>query len=292
MKEKFNLAHLAFFLYIKIMILNPMLEQYYSKHKEDHRLETRHGFVEFTVTMKYILDFAKKIGAKKILDIGAGTGRYSVALSREGFDVTAVEIVEHNVKILERKHEKVKIWQGDARNLDFLEDESFDLTLILGPLYHLHTDNEKIKALGEAKRVTKKGGLIFAGYVLNDYSILDYCFDESRMADLVEKGAVDEEFHIRTTEDDLYDYVRISDIDRLNEKCGLERKLIFSPDGPADFMRRKLNAMSEENFKLFLDYQMKNATRHELLGAGSHLVDVLIYGGYKKLEKEEIRLLA
>ena len=62
-------------------ISDAKLEKYYSKFKEENRLTTRHGIVEFTVTKKYIDEFAKKIASKvKILDVGAGTGRYSIAL--------------------------------------------------------------------------------------------------------------------------------------------------------------------------------------------------------------------
>ena len=94
------------------------LEQYYNKFHEEHRLETRHGFVEFNTSMKFIHEAINSPSAK-ILDIGAGTGRYSVALSREGYDVTAVELVKHNLEILRAKHENVKTWQGDARDLHF-----------------------------------------------------------------------------------------------------------------------------------------------------------------------------
>ena len=59
-------------------------------------------------------------------------------------------------------------------SLPFLEDETFDLTLLLGPMYHLSDFNDKVKALNEAKRVTKKGGIIFIAYCMNEYSILTY----------------------------------------------------------------------------------------------------------------------
>ena len=127
------------------------LEQYYNKFHEEHRLETRHGFVEFNTSMKFIHEAIKSPSAK-ILDIGAGTGRYSVALSREGYDVTAVELVKHNLEILRAKHENVKTWQGDARDLHFLDDNTFDVTLLFGPMYHLHGDENKLKALEEARR--------------------------------------------------------------------------------------------------------------------------------------------
>lgn len=252
------------------------IEKYYNKHKEDHRLTTRHGMVEFLVSMKYIHDYLpeNKEGFK-IADIGAGTGRYSVALANEGWDVTAVELVKHNLDILESKHAKVKCWPGDARNLSFLPDNTFDLTIFFGPLYHLHSDEDRLKAFNEVKRITKPGGIILAAYVMNDYSVITYCFREERINGIFETGHIDDTFHVRPSEEELYEYVRLEDVERLNSLAGLKRVKVFSPDGPSDYMRRELNAMSEETFSRFVQYQMVNAERPELLGAGSHLVDVL-----------------
>ena len=84
-----------------------LLEKYYNKFNEEHRLTTRHGIVEFTTTLKYIHDFLPKdkdSSQIKILDIGAGTGRYSVSLVNEGYDVTAVELVKKNIETLRAKH--------------------------------------------------------------------------------------------------------------------------------------------------------------------------------------------
>ena len=264
------------------------LEKYYNKFKEDHRLTTRHGIVEFTVSMKYIHDFVELVRVSsslnegrenseiKILDVGAGTGRYSVALSREGFDVTAVELVAHNLEILRNKHENVKSWQGDARDLHFLPDESFDITLLFGPMYHLHSDEDRLLALNEAKRVTKKGGFILVAYLMNEYAVLSYCFREGKIKEVLEKGTLTKDFHtITNIDEDLYSYTRLEDMNRLNEKAELERVKIFAPDGAADYMRRELNALDEESFALFIEYQMAIAERQDLLGASSHTVDVL-----------------
>lgn len=252
------------------------IEKYYNKHKEDHRLTTRHGMVEYLVSMKYIHDYLPKDKNNfKIADIGAGTGRYSVTLANEGYDVTAVELVKHNLEILESKHAKIKCWPGDARNLSFLQDNTFDVTIFFGPLYHLHGDIERLKAFNEVKRITKPGGIIFAAYVMNDYSVITYCFREERIHELIKTNHIDKNFHVCPSDEELYEYVRLEDIKRLNALAKLKRIKIFSPDGPSDYMRKELNAMSEDSFKHFIDYQMLNAERPELLGAGSHIVDVL-----------------
>ena len=81
------------------------LEAYYNKFNEEKRLQSRHGQVEYHTTMHYIHKYLDQLGAGplRIIDIGAGTGRYSVALAAEGHDVTAVELVKYNLGILKQK---------------------------------------------------------------------------------------------------------------------------------------------------------------------------------------------
>lgn len=249
------------------------IEKHYNKHPEDLRLQRRHGIVEFATTMHHLHRFLRPDSV--VLDIGAGTGRYTSALMAEGYEVKAVELVKRNIEVFLNREPTANVVQGDARNMPFIPSATADITLLLGPLYHLIGDAEKAKALNEAKRVTKQGGLIFVAYLMNEYSILSYCFDEERINGLLERGVVDENFHIQAKADELYDYVRIEDIDRLNHEAGLERVTIFSPDGAADYMRTRLNHMSDETFKQFIAYQKCISERMDLIGAGSHVVDVV-----------------
>ena len=249
------------------------IERHYNKHPEDLRLQRRHGMVEFEVTMHHLHRFLKP--CMQILDIGAGTGRYASALMAEGYSVKAVELVKRNIDVFLERVPGADVVQGDARNMPFIPDATADITLLLGPLYHLIGDEQKLMALKEAKRVTKPDGFVFVAYLMNEYSILSYCFDEERIADLMARGVVDNDFHIRAQDDELYDYVRMEDVNRLNAMAGLERVTVFSPDGAADYMRTRLNRMSDETFRLFIEYQKRISERMDLIGAGSHIVDVL-----------------
>ena len=89
--------------------------------------------------MEYIHRYLQETKQPKILDVGAGTGRYSVTLANEGYDVTAVELVKYNLGILKSKGSNVKAYQGNALKLSRFADETFDMTLLLGPMYHLYT---------------------------------------------------------------------------------------------------------------------------------------------------------
>ena len=251
------------------------IEKYYNKFNEDKRLSTRHGHVEFTVSMHFL---QKYIGDKKlkIIDVGAGTGKYSIALSELSHDVTAVELVKKNLSVLQSKNSNVKAYQGNALNLKKFADESFDLTILFGPMYHLFTQDDKVKALLEAKRVTKKGGYIFVAYLLADYALIRHGIMDNNIRSSINNGKIDENYNIMSTPDDLYSYVRLPQIDEYNSLAGLTRKTIFSPDGATDYIRPYINKLSQEDFEYFISYQLANAERADLLGASSHVVDVLV----------------
>ncbi len=258
------------------------LVDYYNKFNEEKRLNSRYGQVEFRTSMKYIhkyLDMVEATGVCKneicILDIGAGTGKYSVALANEGYDVTAVELVRYNLGILKKKGSTVKAMQGNALKLSKLDSNQFDVTLLFGPMYHLFTFEDKVKALEEAKRVTKPGGTILVAYCMNEYCVLTYAFKEKHLQECIEQNRLTDDFHSVSEVKDLYDYVRIEDIDRLNEAAGLERLQIISPDGPANYIRPTLNEMDDETFEWFMKYHLATCERQDLIGAGAHTVDIL-----------------
>lgn len=251
------------------------LEQYYNKFNEDKRLTRRHGQVEYRITMKYIHEYLQQMEHPAVLEVGAGTGRYSVQLAEEGYDITAVELVKYNLGMLKAKKSSVKAYQGDAKDLSQFEDQSFDLTLVLGPLYHLYTIEDKVQALAEAKRVTKPNGIVMAAYCMNEYGVLIYGFREGNVKACLEDGRLTADFQCKPRPENLYDYIRLEEIDRINQLAGLKRLKIIAPDGPANYMRRALRLMDEETFELFVQYQMSVCERPDLLGASAHVLDIL-----------------
>lgn len=258
------------------------LEKYYNKFNEEKRLNSRYGQVEYRTSMKYIhkaLETMEAGGNTKeeiqILDIGAGTGKYAVALAKEGYSVTAIELVRYNLGILKKKGSNVDARQGNALNLSKLPENRYDVTLLFGPMYHLFSFADKVQALREAKRVTRPGGIIFVAYCMNEYGVITYGFKEKHIQECMETHRLTEDFHCVSEPKDLYDYVRLEDIERYAEAAGLERIQIISADGPANYIRSVLNQMDEQEFELFMQYHLSVCERPDLIGAGAHTVDIL-----------------
>ena len=253
----------------------PILEDFYNHFNEDIRLQRRHGQVEFQTNLKYIHDVLNNDKSKRVLDIGAGTGAYSVYLDKEGYKVDAVELVKHNIDVFKKKGSSVNIIQGNALDLNMFEDNTFDVTLLFGPMYHLLKEEEKLKALSEAKRVTKKGGTILVSYYMNDYAVLTYGFLKQHILESKANGQIDENYHIVAQDGDLYSMVRLEDINEFNKKTDLTRIKIIASDGASDYIRTPLNKLSEEEFNEFLKYHLSICERPDMLGASSHLLDIV-----------------
>lgn len=260
------------------MKTNQYLIDFYDHYDEDSRLRFRHGTVEFLTTMRYIGKYIKP--GDHVLEIGAGTGRYSHALARQGYCVDAVELVEHNIEVFRKNTlptETITVTQGNALDLSAFPDHKYDITLLLGPLYHLYTKEDKRRALGEAIRVTKQGGLIFAAYVISDGCLLDEGFHRSNInvAEYIQNGLLDSEtFAAKSEPKDLFELVRKEDIDDLMSVFPTTRLHYVASDGCALFMREAIDQMDQNTFDLYLKYHFATCERKDLSGITSHAPDI------------------
>ena len=252
------------------------ISDFYNQYDEDSRLTRRNGQVEYLTTNKYIHQYLEK--GDKIIEIGAGTGAYSIPFAREGYDVTAVELVEHNLDILKTKitkDMKIKAYQGNALDLSRFADESFDITLVLGPMYHLFTKEDKVKCLLEAKRITKKDGYIFVAYCMNEGTIISYVFAGSGLEEVLSKDLLTEDWHCKSEPKEIFELVRIEDINEYNKDAGLTRIKIVATDGASRYMKEYLSKMDDKTFEKWIDYHLHTCERMDLIGATHHSLDIL-----------------
>ena len=253
-----------------------VLTDYYSNYDEDGRLLSKYGQVEYLTTMRYINKYLRP--GMRILEVGAATGRYSHALAQAGYCVDAVELVQHNIDIFNEKTvagEDVTIRQGDARDLSFYGDDIFDITLILGPMYHLFTEEDRKQALREAIRVTKPGGIIFAAYCGNEATLVQYCFGrgmirQQRYRDLIDPVT----FKASSDPMELFVLYRREDIDALMKDFPVSRLHYVGTDMATNYMRNAIDEMDDELFDLYLQYHYAICERSDCVGTSHHILDI------------------
>ena len=214
------------------------LTEYYGSYDEDGRLRSKHGMVEYLTTMRYIEKYLKP--GMRILEIGAATGRYSHAME-----------------------------------LSFFEEDTYDITLLLGPMYHLFTEEEQLQAIKEAIRVTKRGGIVYAAYCNNDATMVQYCFGRGmlklqRYRDLVDLRT----FKASSDPAELFELYRKEDIDALMSHFAVTRLHYIGTDMATNFMRSAVDEMDDEIFELYLRYHFAICERSDMVGATHHILDV------------------
>lgn len=250
-----------------------IIRSFYQEANEDSRLQrSRHGQLEYAVTMHYIHRFA--VPDARVLEIGAGTGRYSIALAREGMNVTAVELVESNLAVLRensRGIENLRSYQGDATDLNRFEDQSFDVALVLGPLYHLYETEDVRKAIDEAIRVTKKDGVILFAFI-SVYGIMYANYFTGNWTAGQEENFT-EDYRVRHFKEQLFTGYDIAEFEELFKGRPVEWITTTGTDGIIESIEDRPDFMiPDADFPAFVKWYLSISEKRELLGTTNHLL--------------------
>lgn len=177
--------------------VQPEIIDYYAQtYDEDARLRQQaHGRMEFLRTRELLRRYLPPAPAR-VLDVGGGTGVHAEWLAADGYQVHLVDPVpRHREQAAARG--TFTVADGDARALD-ATDHSYDVVLFLGPLYHLTRRADRIRALGEARRVVRPGGLVVTAAISRHAALLDLGAqgqvnpgNEARYAQGISVGAYD-----------------------------------------------------------------------------------------------------
>ena len=252
--------------------VNEILNNYYSSYDEDARLtKDRAHHVEFITTVKYIDKYLKN--GDKILEVGAGTGRYSLYYASKGYEVNSVELIQSNIDVFKTKikdNMNIKVEQGNALDLSRFDDNTFDCTLVLGPLYHLFSKEDKEKAINEAIRVTKKGGIVYLAYITNDAVILSYGLRKGNLLRIPE--LVDENYKVKDIPEEIFSVNLVDEFNSLMESFDVEFMHNVATDGISNHLAEYVNKLSDKEYDIWVDYHLKTAERKDLLGYSSHIL--------------------
>lgn len=253
----------------KISIEEDRVSAIYDVFDESTRLSTKATQIEFLTTVKQIKKYLKP--GMKILDLGAGTGEYSLYFSKRGFEVTAIELVEkHVMKIREEIKADIplEVFQGNALDISMIEDKTYDIVLCFGPLYHLSKLEDRMKCINEVKRVCKNKGTMFFAFISNDMVITTetmlynsnflrgdkYNHDTFKLVDFP------------------FVFHTVDDCRKLMRDSRLSIKLEVAADGLSELLADKINDMDDESYEKWLNYHYYCCEKPEFLGVSNHLL--------------------
>ncbi len=249
-----------------------IIEKKYNEYDEDERFERKSQRFEYLTTMRYIQKYLKK--GCKILEIGAGTGRYSIALAKMGYDVTAVDLVDKNLQVLRQKSKGLKnltSLQGDAMDLSMLEDNQFDIVLNLGPMYHLFNKEDKDKAIAESIRVCKTNGILMFAYLSHASIVWGYGVRKGEILSLA--NCLEKDGRIKDIPEEVFSSFYIEDFAKQFDNTGTKFLKNIATDGVAPMMRDYIDdKISEEEYNLLLEWHFATCERLDQQGLSSHLL--------------------
>ena len=252
--------------------IKEILEKYYQNGEENNRLiKDKAHMVEFLTTTRYIDKYLKK--GDRILEIGAGTGRYSLHYASKGYEVEAVELTKSNIEEFKKNIDEnmnVSVHEGNALDLSMYKDNLFDITLVLGPIYHLFSMEEKKKAIEEAIRVTKPHGKIFIAYITNDIVIITYGLKKGNLLKL--KDICDENYRVKEIPEEIFSVNYIEEFENMMKKFPVKFLNEVGVDGLSESLEEYINNLSDEEYEVWLDYHFKNCERKDIMGYSSHVV--------------------
>ena len=254
----------------------------YSDFPEDKRLSyTKAHETEFIVTMYYLHKFLS--AGAKIADIGAGGGTYTEALAEEGHFVDAIELTPNYVKQMREKfsgNDHIGVYEGNAKDLGFLETNTYDLVLAMGPIYSIKDFEDRKRACSEALRIAKPGAPVFVAFCLQDAPLIHEIFMSENPASEIKEIGYDRDRAIvtdNTGSSRLLDTMTAVDelIDAVCNEYGVKKVCRFAQDGLSQVISSSVNTMSDESYSEWVQYLIATAERPDLMGFSDHIVQVL-----------------
>lgn len=254
-----------------------LIKYYEEQYDENNRLtKNRASLIEFLTTVKY-LDMLCPANSK-ILDACAGTGAYAFYLAEKGHSVTAGDLVAYNVSLIEQKQSDnpilEHIYTGNIMDMSMFSDNSFDVVLNLGSLYHMPYETDRAKAVKESLRVLKRGGIYFAAYINKYAQIIKY------RNQLKEDFDTLEEFYYKgfNEADPLFCVTTPEEVEAFMSTFDLKSLHNVGTDGVGYLMKKVLETFNENEFYRWLDLHFATCEVKSLLGYSEHG----LYIGMKK----------
>ncbi|MDR2967782.1 MAG: class I SAM-dependent methyltransferase [Methanobacteriaceae archaeon] len=244
--------------------------RYANKSEENRATLSRADGLEFYFTKKLLEKYVNK--QSSVIEIGCGTGYYGMFLSDKCKEYTGVDLTPENIelfneKILNKKIKNISTIVGDATDLVNIRNNTFDIVLVLGPMYHLPPDEREL-VFSEAKRICKDNGIIIFAYI-NKYGAYLQC-GILAFPDIYPNQKANECVLIKGIDDvnpDFY-YTIPEEIENSAKNHGLTK--LKNVGVNFAFNKEQINNMDEEKFRLWLDFSNYLCNSESCTGLSAH----------------------
>ena len=242
-----------------------LTEYYLTSYNEENRFQLSQAHsIEFITTMKYLLEYLPS--GCSVLDCCAGGGAYAFPLAKEGYKVTAGDLVQQHVDILNEENKDgalAHVYQIDALDMSRFPDESFDAVLCLGALYHLMELPDRQKCVSECLRVLKKGG-IFAFAYINRHAMYINSFNNAAST-AEELSAIAE-----TGQNGVFYAMDFNEPAELMSNFPAEKLADIGVDGLMYPLKNRLNEATPEEFSAYMTHHLNTCEQPSIIGHSMH----------------------
>jgi ubiquinone/menaquinone biosynthesis C-methylase UbiE len=239
--------------------------------------------MEFAITRRALAQYLPPPPAR-ILDCGGGPGRYAIHLARLGYQVTLLDLSRGNLALAQAKAQEAQapiagFVHGNALDLSQFQNGEFDAVLLMGPLYHLISQEERCQAVREALRVTRPGGLIFAAFI-TQYAVFRDTIAKGYLKDFVDMPHLVENLlacRVETPGDPGFTDAWFADpagVQPWLESFGLTTLALLAAEGLVAGHEQHINALDPHGFEYWADLNYQFCSDPSLYGAADHLLYV------------------
>ena len=257
------------------------IERYYDAAARKEWARLGRDRIEFAVTLRALDEYLPTAPAR-VLDIGGGPGRYAIELTRRGHvvtlaDISAVELSVASEKAAEAGVSLSAIVKADARDLCHFEDASFDAVLLMGPLYHLLEEADRRRAVEEAARVVRTGGIVMATNITR-YAAIRFWAKRDPMQVVNDRAVYERQVATGKTPDadgftDLY-LMRPAELAALFMDTGVAHIVTIGCEGAVSMIGEKITELEGEPWDYWVDLNYRIGKDPDTHGLAEHLLYV------------------
>lgn len=258
------------------------IERFYDQTVEGEWQRLLVHKIEYGLTMKALQEFLPPAPAR-IADVGGATGRYAIELARAGYTVTLVDLSKENLKFAQARAAETGVQlagyhHADARDLSLLSDRQFDAVLLMGPMYHLLTVEDRAQAISEARRILRAHGRVFAAF-MSRYSVLQimpyydptYIVNHRSELDRILSTGVYQPSDSPLAWTDVW-FAHPTEIAPIMQAAGFSQNRLIATEALMHGQEGPINALPDDLHQQWIDLLYTLADDPCLLGACGHLL--------------------